>query len=183
MRPSFDPSGYGPIIAALLAQLRQMPLGPGTPNEAVRSQLGQLDLKAAFAPHLIVDADMARACLAGLWLCHDFLDESHQISQEIRTPTGSYWHGIMHRREPDYENSKYWFRRVGAHPVFDELAAAALELGYGSKKADWDPFQFMDDCEKCRTAGNDTAQLILRVQQVEWESLFDWCFRRAVQST
>ena len=45
---------------------------------------------------------MAACCLCGLWLLHDFLDESHSLSQEITTDTGSYWHGIMHRREPDY---------------------------------------------------------------------------------
>ena len=49
---------------------------------------------------------MASACLAGLWLYHDYLDESHAVSQSIHTPAGSYWHGLMHRREPDFANPK-----------------------------------------------------------------------------
>jgi hypothetical protein len=67
------------------------PLGPGRPDPALRPKLEALD-DSAFAPHAVRDRDMVRACLAGLWLYHDFLDESHKISQEIDTPTGSYWH-------------------------------------------------------------------------------------------
>ena len=72
---------------------------------------------------------MAEGCLAGLWLLYDFLDESHTISQSLDTLEGSYWHGIMHRREPDYENAKYWFRRVPVHPIHAELAAGGAGTG------------------------------------------------------
>lgn len=40
----------------------------------------------------IVRADAADAVLAGLWLWHDWLHESHTISQGIASATGSYWH-------------------------------------------------------------------------------------------
>src|SRR5438874_740571 len=79
----------------------------------------------AFPPSAVRDQDMAAACLAGLWLYHDFLDEAHRISQELDTTTGSYWHGLVHRREPDFSNAKYWFRRVGDHAIFPALQAAA----------------------------------------------------------
>src|ERR1700722_18838832 len=111
----YRPGEYGTAFAALLVEPRLPPLGPGVPNQTVYPLLKALDPQQAFAPHRIVDEDMARGCLAGLWLHHDFLDESHVLSQEIHTPTGSYWHGLMHRREPDFENAKYWFRRMGAH--------------------------------------------------------------------
>ncbi|MGB1126733.1 MAG: hypothetical protein ACPG4Q_16145, partial [Phycisphaeraceae bacterium] len=41
------------------------------------------------------------AIKAGLWLYVDELDRSHEYSQSIHTPTGSFWHAIMHRREGD----------------------------------------------------------------------------------
>src|SRR5581483_8797464 len=113
----------GPAIARLLQEPRLAPLGPGTPNEPMRPLLAALKLETMFAPQPVRNRDMAAACLAGLWLYHDFLDESHTISQGLDNPTGSYWHGLMHRREPDYGNAKYWFRQLGRHPVFEPLAA------------------------------------------------------------
>ena len=59
---------------------------------------------------------------AALWLIAGELDRSHKISQKFETPDGSYWHGIMHRREGDFWNAKYWFRHAGQHPVFEQLA-------------------------------------------------------------
>ncbi len=164
------------------------PLGPGTPNRVVRPQLEALRLEDAFAPAGPRDRDMAACCLAGLWLYHDFLDESHAISQGIETASGSYWHGLMHRREPDAGNSKYWFRRVGDHPVFVNLQPVATELAaqanepsaeFLRRKTAWDPFRFIDFCEAHR--GQDSAAELLarRVQQAEWQLLFDYCYRRA----
>ena len=64
---------------------------------------------------------------AGVLLLWDFLNESHEISQTLEgcgTPrTADYWHGIMHRREPDAANAGYWFRRVGPHPAFRSLSS------------------------------------------------------------
>src|SRR4029079_11488334 len=76
--------------------------------------------------------ELPAACRAGLWLAFDFLDESHAISQDLETAGGSFWHAIMHRREPDASNSKYWWRRVGEHPVFASLTEAAARLGWGA---------------------------------------------------
>src|SRR5262249_57161573 len=79
---------------------------PGRSNEAVAAGLEALNDGSAFAPALVRDRDMAAACRAGLWLYHNFLDESHAISQELTTTTGSYWHALMHRREPGFDNAK-----------------------------------------------------------------------------
>jgi hypothetical protein len=173
----------------LLEGARLNELGPGRADASVRGMLAGLTCESLTAPHRLADRDMAQACLAGLWLRGDFLDESHRISQDLENPTGSYWHGIMHRREPDYDNSKYWFRRVGAHPVFGALAPVARKLAAGaaagqgavyvSAGEDWDPLRFVD---LCQAAVDDPALDALgrQIQRCEWELLFDYCYRQAI---
>jgi hypothetical protein len=188
--PAHDPNAYPPAVAELLAERRLPPLGPGSPNLGVRPRLQALTVEQAFAPHRVRDRDMADACLAGLWLYHDFLDESHTISQSIHTPTGSYWHGLMHRREPDYDNAKYWFRRVGAHSVFEPLRAAAAELAAAAphpaadcltRQRSWDPFAFVDLCADAAAGRLSCEPLCREIQRREWELLFDFTYCAAVE--
>jgi hypothetical protein len=174
---AFDPSAYPPSIAALLRQRPLAPLGPGRPIQAVKEKLLALDDAAFSGP--IRDRGMAVACRAGLWLAFDFLDESHEISQGLHTVEGSFWHGILHRREPDASNAAYWFRRVDSHAVFPQLAAEARALGLPQPDGAWDPFAFIDACERHRSDGTDAEMLLRKVQMREWELLFDWCFSRA----
>ncbi len=186
---TFDPTAYGPVLAELLREERLPPLGPGSPNRAARPRLEAFAPEQAFAPHRVRDRVMARACHAALWLYHDFLDESHALSQEIATPTGSYWHGIMHRREPDFGNAAYWFRRVGSHPVFAPLRSAAAELAgeqpgpaaFLRTQPAWDPFAFVDLCEASLSGRAPCEALCRQVQLCEWRLLFDHCFRAAIQ--
>ena len=177
-----DPACFSPVIREILAEDRLSPLGPGTPNEPMRASLERLTVESLFAPQQVADPDFARCCLAGLWLYHDFLDQAHEISQEIETTSGSYWHGIMHRREPDYSNAAYWFRRVGKHPVFDSLPAAARELAPDMAiPSPWSPFWFIDYCEACANRKEPGEQFARQMQKREWELLFEYCCRHAVR--
>jgi hypothetical protein len=184
---------YCSAIADLRREERLMALGPGTPNRALASALQSLSVETSFAPHVVYDRDLAQACIAGLWLYHDFLDRSHEISQSIGTAEGSYWHGMMHRREPDFSNAKYWFRRVGSHPIFESLRqiaskrAAEAELHpstrFLQKQSAWDPFAFVDLCEACLEKACPHEALCRQIQQAEWELLFDYCYNRAIDSS
>ncbi len=181
---------YPPLIAELTQERRRNPLGPGKPNKDVYGQLRNLTTAKAFDGRTIRDTDMARCCLSGLWIYHNYLDESHEISQEIHTSTGSYWHGIMHRREPDFGNSSYWFRRVGTHSVFDDLCAAANEVAHSSNagtdadflrtQSSWDPFAFIDLCRSAYDKENEYETLCQEIQLREWEILFAYCYRMAI---
>ena len=169
-----------PALPELLARMPLAPLGPGTPMEEVRPIL-EADDETLFGG--MTGRDAVRACRAGLWLAFGFLDESHAISQELLTPEGSYWHALMHRREPDAANSKYWFRKVGTHPVYPQireevmrrLVAVPASVSFLVAKP-WDAAAFVDLCERSADEGSDCHDVCRQVQRVEWELLFDWCY-------
>jgi len=182
---------YGPVLGELLAEPRIMPLGPGRPEKGMQARLAELTPEKAFEGRRIVDEQMAEAARAGLWLLYDFLEDSHRISQSLHNPTGSYWHAIMHRREPDYPNSKHWFRNTGSYPVFPELNREAAELAqrhdaYSShasflaSQPEWDPFRFVDLCQTAAKERGSLEELCQQIQMREWWLLFDYCYQRAI---
>jgi len=176
---------YSPLLQKLLAEERLNELGPGRPNNAVLPLLENLTVGNAFMPLEVKDRALAESCLAGIWLYHDFLEESHRISQDLPGVEGSYWHGLMHRREPDFGNAKYWFRQVGNHLVFESLQKKAAALSaetiipgaeFLEKQHRWDPFAFIDLYEAATLGKYQDPLLCRRIQQMEWQYLFDYCF-------
>lgn len=137
----------------------------------------------------VTDHNHAAGVLAGMWLWHDWLDEAHRICQAIETPTGSFWHAIMHRREGDFSNSKYWYNRVGEHPVYASIAAHAgtllnplpmdkplVRLTHNG----WNPHVLVDLVQEAVRSGDESRKsLLANLQQIEWRMLFDHCVREA----
>src|SRR5256885_5285636 len=109
-----------------LLRTRELPdLGPRPRTEAQNeADLSLAVDKAITSSKLSVRQKELIRALILLW--HDHLDAAHTIAQDIDNPDGAFVHGIMHRREPDHGNAKYWFRRVGDHPVFAEIASRVM---------------------------------------------------------
>jgi len=180
---------FGQALGQVIDRTDPMPLGPASPDPEAASMLRGLTVEAAFEGLRLVDRAMAEACLAGLWLRANDLDASHRVSQGVDNPTGSYWHAIMHRREPDYSNARYWFAKVGDHPVYAPLheraAALAAEAGppgpaaFLVEQPAWNPSAFNDFVEEVIGRGGDAERLALAVQDAEWWLLFEHSFDRA----
>ena len=194
---------YSSTIAGIVQKLEtRNPLPPLAPSEEWDSELTHriegLSLETLFDGQSIKDSTMGYALQSGLLLWNDALDASHTISQGLESGTGSYWHGIMHRREPDYSNAKYWFRRVGVHPAFPALRERVLALlQSGStesesladyieateKTEDWDAFRFVDWCQAAdgdRSTPEAVKSFLQAIQIEEIKLLLDYSYQQTL---
>ena len=156
-------------------------LGPGgrhgtLSRETLEKQLAPL-LEASTLPEN--NQQLIRA-LVLLW--HDHLDAAHRLAQDVDNADGAFVHGIMHRREPDFGNAAYWFRRVGPHPAFPELATSVkarseLTIKNLTPKGAWDPFEFISACEAASTKSDADQRALREVQKLEFEVLLAYLQR------
>ena len=207
----FSVRDYGPTVARLLAGAALNELGPGSRAESRARDAGELDPRFAGGPsRRWWTATWRWPACAAIWLRFDFLEESHRISQSLDTPEGSFWHGVMHRREPDFFNAKYWFRRAGRTNAtacwpkkrenwsprnwrppggatrrterVGSLVKAGLlgkEVRFLSEQASWDPLRFVDLCESALDSSPPLHTFCMRLQQLEWEIMFTYCYDAA----
>lgn len=183
-------AAYGPVLTPLVACNNLPPLDQGETDSSVEILFNGLTEILAFEEFEIKDQAMAKSCVGGIHLLHNRLEASHKISQRIESPTGSYWHGLMHRREPDFSNSKYWFRKFKKHPVWIDLCPSAKELAkehrsnaatdFLQKQDVWNPFAFIDLCESALGSGSEKEKLCREIQMSEWKLLFDYSFNHAI---
>jgi hypothetical protein len=193
---SFFPAGTE--VADVAAELARRPSHPplvahSAYSEELRRRLNAIEPETMFAEEAIVSPRDAMAVLAGLHLWNDDLAECHTVAQGIETPTGSYWHGLMHRREPDYPNAKHWFQRVGEHPVYAEVYSHALEIldadggvwasrtaAWLRSQGRWDPMSMVDWCHAAEVDEDSGYGLLDEIQMREIELLLHHSFRSAV---
>ena len=109
-------------------------------------------------------------------------EAAHAVAQSAEGSADcDYWHGIIHRREPDPANARYWFRRVGTHPAMSPLPAVAADLAQtltveplaGEVLAPtWDPAAFIALCGRAEESPDSDLHLFARaLQWAEMRSL------------
>jgi hypothetical protein len=174
---NLDPSAYTQLVVH------------GDGDQEAKRLLEQLNVSDIFSPGTSRPEADAKAVLAGLWLWHDWLERSHALSQSLSSPTGSFWHAIMHRREGDFSNSKYWYARALNHPVMASLAGGAATV-VNRAPADkgllrivangWNPNALVDLAEEVSNNSADARRPIaIELQQMEWRTLWEYCAREA----
>jgi len=140
------------------AQALSKRVSPGRPQPALTAEIERCDGSAE--------------AKAGLFLMNGDWKRAHEVAQELDSPTAAYWHALVHRHEPDFDNSKYWLRRVGRHPVHAALAAAAKddpEARSAMPKEQWDPIRFTD-CYRDSGESSWTR----RIEAIELRALLDY---------
>lgn len=156
-------------------------LGPG-PRPKVKSVSSLETATDNLAREHGLPAREAALLNALVLLWHDHLEPAHAIVQGIADADGSLVHAMMHRREPDYWNSKYWWQKVGSHPAFTPLGARGRAILTAYDREDlaarllaggrWDPKAFVDFCQEATTS-HDTAlaALAIELQEAEFEEV------------
>ena len=115
-----------------------------------------------------------------LFYALDALNEAHAFFQDAPGGLGSYWHGMLHRREGDFDNARYWFRRAGELPCFGDLHRAASAFSADmAKQANWDPYLLTGECEQARFGAEESVAELVRLQRVEFDGVFDYTWRQS----
>ncbi|MEO0513911.1 MAG: hypothetical protein AAF086_01275 [Planctomycetota bacterium] len=140
-------------------------------GESEHAEASALVAQATQAPALADRPDL----VAGLWMYVDELDHSHTASQALDTPTGAYWHAIMHRREGDFSNAKYWLQRAVHHPAMGLIDLTGGGAGSGTAVAAYDATEFVNRVERAHTRDDGFHPELVSAQCKEWKALFEWC--------
>ncbi|HET6251797.1 MAG TPA: hypothetical protein VFE47_29195 [Tepidisphaeraceae bacterium] len=181
------PAFLSPLTQSILnkqpAAYRKLVVTGGTPTTA-------RELLADVKPEQLLTVPVksrhdASAMLGGLWLRHDALHECHEIVQDLIGPTGSFWHAIMHRREGDFSNAKYWYARCADHRAFRLVSALARDV-IGREVTDksllqiagaeYNPDALVDLVAELQDKPQDPRlEAAVQLQRMEWEALFHYC--------
>ena len=186
---------HSAIVKGIITELESRdsfpPLSPTKEwSSTLTTRLENYSLGELFDGFAVTDSEFGNCVKSGLLLWNDALDSSHKIVENIGTKTGNYWHAIMHRRESDYSNAKYWFGRVGKHPIYFQLLCYAQELSQTEQQEEytkilesndeWNPAQFVDWCQAATNSEDNKKIFLEQLQLKELQLLIDFSCKNAL---
>jgi len=186
---------HSTIVKEIITELESRdPFPPLSPtnewSSTLTTRLENYSLGELFDGFAVTDSEFGNCVKSGLLLWNDALDSSHKIVENIGTKTGNYWHAIMHRRESDYSNAKYWFGRVGKHPIYFQLLCYAQELSQTEQQEEytkilesndeWNPAQFVDWCQAATNSEDNKKIFLEQLQLKELQLLIDFSCKNAL---
>ena len=174
---------YSDFIQRILLHERTLdePLPKEPTNYELVIRLREADDAAVFGGQTRLPNAPAALVRAGLFYYHNALDDSHKEAQKLEDNTAAYWHGMVHRREGDFDNARYWMRRAGEQPVFQEMQGRASDGAPNmGRQSNWDPFLFITLCEQFKYGETDYKKEISHLQRVEFDVMFDYAWRQCV---
>jgi hypothetical protein len=160
-------------------ELPDLSAGPRSKVLDARSLHRHLD---PFLAGIAVPDESSALLRASALLYHDQHDPAHDLVADRNDATSALIHGILHRREPDYWNAKYWFRRCDMHPAYSTLAANLKRWNAPGDAetirglvmpGSFDPFAFVDACERQARSprGSSAVEMLRKIQHAEFEAL------------
>ena len=163
----------------VIERLRQIFIHAGNPglDQAVRTSaknVGEVQVLLDEGLRQTAFDAPRRAQITALALCwHDRWDAAHDVCQSMEgNPEADFVHAVLHRREGDADNARYWLDRVGDHPVFKHLVPVAAAEGFDDLVADgaWRPIAFLT---RCLRATEIDRPGLMRIQAAELLALLD----------
>ena len=129
-------------------------------------------------------APASRSALQGLLLLwHDHWTPAHEIAQSSEgEPDHDLLHAVLHRREGDFANAGYWFRRAGKHACYSilernlasphpERAGIPADLP-GMEGGRWSPSAFLAAVKKRAQSGEaETGEGSIALRRIQAEEI------------
>lgn len=143
-------------------------------DQTPHPQASALVAEAVASPGFVDRPDL----VAGIWLYVDELDKAHAACQDLETPTGAYWHAIVHRREGDFSNAHHWLNRAVKHPAMGLIDLTGGGAGSGTAVAAYDAGETVDRVARAHERDDTSNPALMSVQHKEWKALFNWCVQQ-----
>jgi hypothetical protein len=195
--PEFDLTKVPAEIAKLL-----MSRGSGTPplqwtahqNLLAKKTLDQTGDPFLFSGGEIRNLGMASTVRGLLYLYAGWPADACRFAAQAGPPEQMYIAGLCERHLGHVEAAKEWFKKLGRHAVFVPLGEWVQKLVRTETEPPlklfretvelakaWEPFAFVDLYEQTRAGRLSPLgeQLVCRLQLIEFETLFGYCFRSA----